>query len=234
MTEIGTFIIACYTALLLAVVALCYFFMRRWRWKWVVIAPMLLGVAWLAYAPFAEERDIQARFADLCKDAGVRVVRKVEVEGFYNDLDTTAPGPRTPQASIEFERQGFQYYEFRFSRPYVAGRVATDNSEGRVVHIEKQDGEWKANLLKEPRARFHFKKLRNEEKVGPKIWAREQHAIIDSQNGEIIAREVGYMSLPNKIDLWWISMLGNPLRSCPEYRPVRLPHDVFIPLRKKV
>lgn len=232
MTEIGTFIIACYTALLLAVVALCYFFMRRWRWKWAVIAPMLLGVAWLSYSPYAEERDIQTRFAELCKDAGVKILRKVEVEGFYDDTmpNTVGPGPFSPQAVASFEGKGYQFYEYRFIGP--TGAKQNTISLGRVAHYEKKDGVWKSTLLREPRAQYHFKQLRSAENVGHKIWVTE-YAIIDSQHGETIAREIRYMSLPNKIDLWWASMLGNPTQFCPENRSTRLLDDVFTPLGKR-
>jgi hypothetical protein len=193
---------------------------------------MLFGVAWLAYAPFAEERDIQTRFAELCKDAGVMIVRKVEVEGFYNDVNTTALGPRTPQSNIEFKKQGFKYYEFRLS---ASGRVA-DNPESKVVHVELQGGEWKAILLKEPRARYHYKQLRLNEKVGPKIWATE-YVVIDSQTGEVVGRDLTMSRLPNKVDLWWTSMFGDPTSYCPPFESRQgkgsVPHDVFIPLRNR-
>jgi hypothetical protein len=86
-------------------------------------------------------------------------------------------------------------------------------------------------LLKEPRARYHFKQLRDGEAVGHNIAATE-YAIIDSQTGEAIAREIKYTIWPNKIDLWWMSMFGNPAQGCRANRPGRLPDDVFIPSRK--
>src|SRR6185295_9200025 len=114
-----------------------------------------------------------------------------------------------------YERQGFRYYEFRFSQPYVGGRFLIGPPEGRVVHIEKQRGEWKATALGEPRARYYFKLLRSDERVGHKIWVTAEYAILDSQTGESIARDIRYGSLPNKVDLWWMRMLGDPTRYCP-------------------
>jgi len=234
MTGIGTFIVVCYTVLLLAVVALCYFLLRRWWWKWMAITPMLLGVAWLAYAPFAEESNIETRFAELCKDAGVKIVRKVEVEGFYNDVESTGLGPRHPQAVAEYEKQGFRYYEKRLAR-YVDGRVV-ENPEASVVHIEKVDGEWKTTLLTKPRARYYFKQTRNSENVGHKIWISEW-ALVDSLTGEAIGRDVLIKSLPNRIDLWWAAMLGDPTRYCPgfgyEQKRGSLLRDALIPLKQE-
>jgi hypothetical protein len=232
MTGLGVFIVVGYSVLLVGIVALLSLAIPTRRWKLIIAAPALTGVAWLAYAPFAEERDIQARFAELCKDAGVKIARKVEVEGFYDDTrpNSVGTGRFSPQAVAVFDREGYQFYEYRFIGTSSAGKQML-NPEGHVAHYEKQHGEWTATLLKEPRARYQFKRSRDEERMGPKIWATE-YVVIDSQSGETIAREVQYVSLPNRIDLWWASMLGNPIRSCPENRPKRLPDDVFIPLRK--
>jgi len=230
VTGIGTFIVVCYSTLILAAVALCYFLMRGWRWKWVAIAPMLLGVGWLAYAPNAEERDIKTRFAELCKDAGVKIVRKVEVDGFYDDTIPNGLEVVSPQGAAVYEKQGFRFYEYRFSRNAYGKQIL--NPELRVVRYEKERDKWTGTLLKEPLARYHFTRLRYGEAVGYKISATE-YAIIDSQTGETVAREIKYTSWPNQVDLWWMSMLGNPARVCPVNRPKRLTDDVFIAMKKK-
>jgi hypothetical protein len=242
MTGAGVFIVSCLIALVvilgLMVAAVLHHYVRNWRLTWSVIAVALLAASWvgydLGYLSSVEERQIRERVAELCKNAGVKIARKIEVDGFYDDLDTRGLGPRAPQAVAEYERQGFRYYEFRFSQPYVAGRVV-ESPEGRVVHMEKQDGEWRATLLKEPRARYHFKQLRIDEKVGPKIWVTE-YAVIDSSTAEVIGRDLTIRSLPNRVDLWWMAMFGDPSRYCPPFESRQgkgsLPHDALVPLRK--
>jgi len=86
MSGFGTFIVACYTALGLAMVCVLLYLVRNWRWKWLIATPLLLGVVALAVAPFAEEAWIASRFEELCRNSGVHVQREVEADGYFDEL----------------------------------------------------------------------------------------------------------------------------------------------------
>ena len=166
------------------------------------------------------------RVAELCKDAGVRILRKVAAEGFYDDTTPNAVGSRSKQAVDSFETRGFRFYEYRFDKRW--------GEPDGVIHIEKNDGAWNASHLAQPRARFHLKRIRSNEPAGHKIVVTES-VMLDTHSGEIIGREMLVKSLPNKVDLWWMARLGNPTRYCPRYGSGRaqgsLWHDAVVPLR---
>jgi hypothetical protein len=242
MTGAGVFIVSCLIALVvisgLMVAAVLHHYVRNWRLTWSVIAVALLTASWvgydLGYLSSVEEHQIQERVAELCKDAGVKIVHRVEVEGFYDDTQSTGLGPPRPEAVAEYEKEGFRYYEKQFAQ-YVAGRVV-ENPEGKVVHIEKQNGVWNATLLKEPQARYQLRQARSDEKVGHKIWITEW-VVVDRQTGESVGRDLLVKSLPNKVDSWWEAMIGDPTRYCPGFgykeKKGSLRGDVLTPLNRK-
>ena len=77
----------------MAIIAVLYWIcgavlLKVWRrvrgrtWGKVVV-PLVAFVVLIL--PWADEVWIAWHFSEFCKDAGVRVVRKVEVEGYYDD-----------------------------------------------------------------------------------------------------------------------------------------------------
>lgn len=207
MSGIGTFIIVCYTAIGLGLVGLLFYFLRRWRWRWLVAAPLLLGVIALAVAPYVEEAHIAAQFEELCKDAGIHVKRKVEAEGYLEDICCTghAAGPVTSvQAVAELERRGFRFVEYRRSN---------SEREPPIAHIEQNVHGWEITLLERPRARYHLRESRPHQWIGHRLKVHER-AIIDFETDEVIARDTTYQRIANSVDQAWMGLLGSTLRSC--------------------
>jgi len=184
------------------------------RWRWYVIAPIATVV--LA-APWVDELWIAWRFGELCKDAGVHVLRKVEVDGFYDD----------------YIRSGYDWVdrkEYRFME-----HKSLDGK--KVEHVEKTgDGKWRVTISDTPSARYHFKKTRDDVDVGYQLSAIE-YAVIDSRNGETIGRRVIYKRYPGWINGLWTRFLGSGMTMCPD--PERgppqplFPQSVLIPANTK-
>jgi len=65
--------------------------------------------------------------------------------------------------------------------------------DGRVSHTEKDGWDWHMRVLDRPTARYHYKYAdpRQEVSIGYKLEKREI-VVIDTESGEVIAREVGY------------------------------------------
>lgn len=193
---------------------------RSWRRPLLgIVAAVLLA------SPFAEEFWIAWHFRELCKDAGVHVYRKVEVDGFYDS---------TMRSGYELiQQKGYRFMEH-------PAREA-----GKIEHIERIAGEWKVSLLYRPTARYHYKyayqptPYKYEEPVGWKI-ERTEWQVIDSENGEILGRETKYSRYPATVEAVWMARLfGSGRSTCKGLAPTppETRHSIFeyvlIPKRMK-
>jgi len=229
---IGIGLIAVFYAILVAILV------PLWRWlspawlKWSVTVPLALLLLAL---PVADEVWITWHFNELCKDAGVHVTRKVDVEGYLNDTSRASPDYAkefviTDASAIrEFDRAGYRFKESLFS-------------DGRVRHLERVPEGIRITILDRPAARYVYKHAyqptphKTEEPVGFRIGKREI-IIVDSQTGETIGRETGFNRYPGWIDWLWIRFLGNGMTQCPDagQGPPRehLPSAVLNPMKNK-
>ena len=205
----GIAIAAVYTWLVVGLLVLLWYPLRRWRLTWVPFA--LAGLVAIV-APWAEEYWIASRFEELCKDAGVHVYRKVEADGF---LDTTSPsspfgvttGPwDSPQAIKDFDRRGYRFQEY----------LLTD---GRVRRLERTgDGMWQS-VLDRSTARYHYRHAyqptpyRYEEPMGWKL-ERSETQIVDSVSGEVLGRDTHYVREASAIEGLWIRFFGYGMTGC--------------------
>ena len=207
----GIAIAAVYSLLVVGLLVLLWYPLRRWRLTWVPFA--LAGLVAIA-APWAEEYWIASRFEELCKEAGVHVYRTVEVEGFLDATSPSSPfgvtsGPwDSPQAIKDFDRTGYRFQEL----------LLTD---GRARRLERTpDGIWQS-LLDRPTARYHYKHayqptpFETEKVLGWKLKKTEVQ-VVNSQTGEVIAREVGFNRYPSVLEGMWIRLFGSGLTQCPD------------------
>lgn len=166
--------------------------------NWKVLIPISL----LVYAgPISEELWIAGNFAYLCrKDAGLFVYKTVAVEGFYDAARPTHAGPRSKQAADELDAGGYRFYEMVFR----GGRGKAD----RVVHLEKNDGEWTATLLDHPIARYHYFRDSGVD-IGHKLMKQESR-VIDSETDEAIAQYRVYV----REAPWFFIGLDRPNMGC--------------------
>lgn len=204
----GIAIAAVYAWIVVGLLVLLWYPLRHWRFTWVPFA--VAGLMAIA-APWAEEYLIASRFEELCKDAGVHVYRKVEVEGYYDATGggTAEPGPTYPPTGGR-ER-------FRFHERLVGYDPKSDPL--RISHVENIGGVWTVTILDRPTARYHFKRafqptpFRHEEPVGWKIEKMELQ-VVDSQTGEVLGRDTKFKRRPSVIEGIWINLVGSGLEMC--------------------
>lgn len=185
-----------------AALAVLWYLLRRWKVvAWALVVPLWLG---LLVAPWLEELWIAYHFGQACKDAGLVITKKVQVEGFYDDTRETHAGPRTPQGAEELDHSGYRFYEMK-PGPARIGQT-------KVVHLEKTNGEWVATVVEHPTARYHFQQPYNHARLGHKITKIER-MVIDSETGTVIARERIY----GRDAPWYFLGLDRSLLQCPPH-----------------
>ena len=201
---------------------------RRDRYRWVktvlvVVVPIVLVLPW------AEELWIAWNFAKLCEGAGVHVMRKVEVDGYFNATTTGPARPELitdPRRIASYEGKGYRFVE----------RKADYGADAKVSHVEKDaDGQWAVTILDSPQARYHYQLLRQDSLVSHKLTIIER-AVTDTEDGSIIGRSVIYKRYPNIIEWQWIRFFGTGMSMCPDPEkgphPPSFPQAVLIPAKK--
>ncbi len=179
----------------------------RWPIAWIVATPFLA-------APWVEEAWIAWHFTEACKDAGVRVYREVEVEGYINALSrslrkSTNPGLwKLDRGSLEsFDRAGYRFVENMLD-------------DGGVLRVERHNEGLLATVLNRPTGRYRVQyayqpaSLSHEEHVGWKLEKVERQ-VIDSLTGEILGRDVTIKRWAPFADALWAQFIGSTLKMCP-------------------
>jgi hypothetical protein len=188
---ISLLIVAVFYAMAGGVLVLLDRAMRPGQWRWAVTAPIAVAAL---IAPWVDEVWIAWRFHELCKDSGVHIVRKVEVEGFYDS---------TLRSGYErIDQFGFRYME----HPSVDRK--------KIEHVTKVQGKWQASIVDKPTARYHYKATRDHDDAGYQLEALE-YTVADSQTGEIIGRDTTYKRYPGWVNALWIRYLGSGMTMCP-------------------
>lgn len=196
ISPFGVVVIAIYSFLIMLIAILLSFLMPRLRWRWVLLAP---PAAALLSLPWVEEAWISSHFKEACKDAGVKVYRQVEVEGFYEGTIGTGYS--------FIEEYGFKFMEEK--------RV-----DGRIAHTERLGGEWKTTILDRPSARYHVKYAYQptpygyEEPIGWKLRKTERQ-VVDSQTGEILGRHTSIKRVLPTHEALIAGLFGPPIVLCP-------------------
>lgn len=197
MTVIGVAIILVYSALVLIfIIWPMTGVLQKLRWKWALLGPVALV---LLAAPWAEEYWIARNFHEACQDAGVHVLKKVEVDGFYDGT-----GNWGQQA---FRQLPYQFVEFKSSFDLGYKR------------LEKIDGSIRLTSLEHPTARYHYKyayqptPYKTEEHIG---WKLEKlgTVVIDSETGEVIGRDTKYRRTINIAEGLWRLYWGVATTTC--------------------
>lgn len=193
LTPIGIGLIGVYSAIVCGVILWPLSrLLRNSHWKrWIV---SIVGFPLLA-APWAEEAWIAWHFNQACKDAGVKVVRQVAVEGFY---DSTM---RSGYALVR--DNGYVFMEHPSDEP------------GRVDRVERIGGEWRKAVLDRPQARYHYKYLdpRQEIPIGRRL-EKFGRQIIDSETNEIVGSDTQFKRYPSTADALWLGLFGPSLLIC--------------------
>jgi hypothetical protein len=207
--------------LMLVFFGLAWWFTRKAESRVVIRATtaLVLGVL-----PIGEELWIAWNFGQACKQAGTFITRKIPVEGFYDDTRSTHFGDPTAQAAESFDKTGYRFLEMK-------------GPNGRVVHIEKSDGTWKATLLERSTARYQFK---HTDPINGTPWGhkiiRSGSSVIDVETNEEIARYVSF----GRGAPWYFIWLDRPGFACdapgrwPYTRNSRLVYrEALVPLERR-
>lgn len=218
ISPIGIVVIAVYSFVILMAVLFLSRLLLKFRWKWVLLAP---PAALLLSLPWAEEAWISWHFKEACKNAGVKVYRQVEAEGFYDESQETA---------YTYVEDGFKFME------HLEG-------EGKILHVERPLGQWQIKYLDRPSARYQLKYTyqptyhSHEEPIGWKLEKVERQ-VIDSQTGEVLGRQIHVNRGLPIYEAWWAQSFGGAMVSCPSPNvlpyvpPPPFPQSVLKPFSK--
>lgn len=230
-TLFGLIIIAVFYAICWAALAPLWRRVGERRWGQALLAVTALA---LAVLPWADEVYIASRFAELCKDSGVKVIRKVEADGYLYDLNrSSGTGLREEKvedarAVAEFDKRGYRYVEYMLQ-------------DGRAWRTERTEMGLTRRVVDRPTARYHYRHAyqpsphRYEEPMGWKLEKSEE-VVVDSRSGEVIGRNVRYKRYPGWVEGLWIGLLGSGMTLCPDPekgpRQPHFPEAVLIPAGK--
>lgn len=200
--------------------------LRSNRWRQLVIAPLTVLVV---AAPWADELWIAWHFSALCKDAGVHIVRSVEVEGFLNDTTRSSSEHligrliTDAESVTSFDRSGYRFKESRLK-------------DGKVWRLERVAEGVQTSVIDKPTARYHYTITRYHQDAGYQLEAIE-YAVVDSQTGEVIGRKATYKRYPGWVNAIWIRYFGSGMTMCPDPergpRQLRFPESVLMPIKTK-
>lgn len=177
------------------------------RWKWWGVS--IVGLPILA-APWAEEAWIAWHFHEACKDAGVKVVRQVEVDGYADgtsqyERKSIKTGPLFNEDStreLDFEKQGYRFYEDLLK-------------DGGARHLGRQGSQMMVTILDRPQARYHYKFLdpRQEIPIGRRLM-KSGYQVIDSETNELLGSDTRFERYPNTAERLWLQLFGPSLMIC--------------------
>lgn len=211
ISPIGIVIIAIYSFVILMVVLFLGRLMSGFRWKWVLLAPPALIFLSL---PWAEEAWISWHFNEACKDAGVKVYRQVEVEGYVYDLSRASRrsvgaglSKLDPASLKSFDNEGYRFRESMLD-------------DGGVLRVERHPEGLMATVLDRPSARYFYRYAyqprpnAHEEPIGWKLEKVERQ-VADSKTGEILGRDIHINRGYPIHEALWAQFVGNAMVTCP-------------------
>lgn len=236
ITPFGIVIIAAYSFAIGVIALVLSRLLKSLRWRWWLLAPPALLLMAL---PWAEEAWIAWHFNEACKEAGVKVYRQVEVEGYLDstnsyDRQSVTVGPQfneNPTQQAGFEERGFRFLE----------QSLTD---GGARHLERTGDRVMVTINNEPKARYQVKyhyqptRHRYEEPIGWKLEKLE-YQLVDRETGEVLGRDTRITRFPNYMELLWLRYFGpanvrcsGPLNDLEKQKRTGLIYDyVLIPTK---
>ena len=237
ITPIGVGIIGVYSAIVCFVIL--FPLSRRLqhsRWKWWVVS--IVGFPILA-APWAEEAWIAWHFNEACKDAGVKVVRQAETDGYVDEIvdiyrhqsqAEIVSGP-IDKASIELKR--FDDAGYRF--------VEYIGKDGSVIREQRVMVGMDRVILDRPTAQYRFQFLHNPKQEIRIAWKLDAfgYRVVDGNSGDILGSDRRFRRYPNTAEGLWLQIFGPSVAICQgdAPKPPELRHGLFryvlIPKKEK-
>jgi len=194
-------------------------------------APKLSAAALvLLLLPVAGELWTAWSFGQACKEAGLFVHKKVQVDGFYDDtggaLDLVRAGgyrfiegrgrqgfTRISAGDAAFAKDALRLFEQgnpgKEAMAQEVVRVQLDAKTEALVYPRRGDS-WRIEHLDRPTARYRFSKVHDGTVVAHGVTKLEW-VVVDQQTGEQLARETTYARGPS----WFFIGLDRPGLFCP-------------------
>lgn len=245
LSPIGVIVIALYSWVivlvfwgigrLLAILSSWLFGYSLARWvQWVLLSPLVLVLLSL---PWLEEAFISRNFNEACQDAGVKIYRQVEVEGY---VDATSQRPRkTVKPGLKkMDLKSLQSFD-RFGYSFIEHML----DDGGVSRVERHPEGLIFILLERPSARYHVVyaylkgKYETEEPIGWKLKKIERR-VIDGQTGEILGRDTIIKRVFPFHEALLAGLFGPPIVMCPSPNvkpyvpPLHFPQSILKPISR--
>jgi hypothetical protein len=181
--------------------------------------------------PIAEELWIAWNFAQVCEEAGTRILKTVRVEGFYDDtgarLDLVRSGgyrfiesrrenvfTRLTLGDADFAQRALERFAHENAgkdvRKQDVVRVKLDDRTEALLFPQKSES-WRITFLDRPTARYHFRMTdpMDGTRVAYKI-IRSGSVVIDQETNKEIARYTSFGRSPP----WFFVGLDTPGYAC--------------------
>jgi hypothetical protein len=164
----------------------------------VVYLPLAAGVAEAVY--------VDQRFKALCATAGLKINRKVVVEGYF----VNAASDLNWDEAVKSERRGFRFVEWS-EKPL--GTPLNDPTRKYWRADRVAPGDVRRSAIDAPTARFEYRYARFPSPNGHLIEKRED-VIVDRRSGEVIASHVVGYRYRAFIDRIWSQFLDSGPLMC--------------------
>ncbi len=172
--------------------------------KCTVVALAVIAVI----LPWADEIYIASRFADLCRDAGVHVYKKVTVEGFLDSTGTKMSADSVRVGAIRtLDDRGREEFRYRFKESPLR--------DGRIWRLERLGNQLSASILDRPSAEFMYRRPVEDQQVAYQI-TKTEYQVVDMSNERVIGRRTFYKRYPGWLEGLWIRFLGTGMTMCPD------------------
>jgi len=166
--------------------------------------PIRIGVSVLAAIaaaaiPLWDVAIASAQMARLCPEAGLKVYRTVEVEGYLTNFGGNLG---------EITRSGFSYLEEQ-STPE---RILIFTKKGNRVVKTVVDLRETHYVI---RSRYQYRHRSIEQVKGALNVAEWKSVVVDRTTGDVLGQAVSYSAFPGWVDRNTIQLVGNLLWTCP-------------------
>lgn len=176
---------------------------HRWGWRSGVFKTVVVFASLPFLTAIGEAAWVEHNWRALCATAKTEVKRRVVVEGFYDD------GFRdSGWAILKGGKDGFHFVEWKDKEGRVWRTEGFSEPELRTVRIEK------------PTARYHWQMAPFATPVGHLLKKRDD-TIVDTQTGEVIARQILGYRYPAFADRIWSQWLDTRPEVCGQEISIR-------------
>jgi hypothetical protein len=195
-------LVAAYVPVALLLAFLAHRF--RWRSKIFAITASLASLPFLA--AIAEAAYVDYNWRALCATAKTEIERRVVVEGFY-DAGVSSGYKHFQEGTRSSFKHGFRFVEWKDNQGRLWRTEGFDEPQLRTVRIDR------------PAARYHLYFAPFATPAGHLLKKRDDK-IVDTQTGEVIARQVMGYRYPTFLDQAWRQWFDSAPEICGEGRSI--------------